>query len=147
LCEEALGETFEALGKDSEALSHWRKARLIDPTSVSATIGTAWLLATSPDASLRDGAEAVRLAESAVNLQPDNAEVLDTLAVSCAEERLFSRASSIETHALELAEAQANNPLTAAIRVHEALFAKQKPFHEDRASVVAVQTRWSPRSM
>ena len=147
LCEEALGETFEALGKDSEALSHWRKARLIDPTSVSATIGTAWLLATSPDASLRDGAEAVRLAESAVNLQPDNAEVLDTLAVSCAEERLFSRASSIETHALELAEAQANNSLTAAIRVHEALFAKQKPFHEGRASVVADQTRWSPRSM
>ncbi|AXC12090.1 hypothetical protein ACPOL_2782 [Acidisarcina polymorpha] len=147
LCEEALGKTFEALGKDSEALSHWRKARLIDPTSVSATIGTAWLLATSPDASLRDGAEAVRLAESAVNLQPDNAEVLDTLAVSCAEERLFSRASSIETHALELAEAQANNSLTAAIRVHEALFAKQKPFHEGRESVVADQTRWSPRSM
>jgi tetratricopeptide (TPR) repeat protein len=145
LGEEALARAYEASGRSAKALLHWRKAQLIDSTSVSAMIGTAWLLATSPDASLRNGAEAVRLAESAVNVQPDNAEVLDTLAVSYAEERLFSRASSTERHALELAAAQTNKQLTAAIRAHLALFEKQKPFHEDRASVVTDQTR--PSSM
>jgi len=146
--EEALARAYEALGKSSEALSHWRKAQLIDPTSVSALVGTAWLLATSPDASLRNGAEAARLAESAENAQPDNAEVLDTLAVSYAEQRLFSRAYSTEKQALELAIAQTNKPLTVAIRAHLALFAKQKPFHEDRASAASDKTKLvGPRSM
>src|SRR5208282_3478096 len=99
--EEALARSHEALGKNSEALLHWRKAQLIDPTSASAMIGTAWLLATASDASLRNGAEAVRLAESAMNVQPNNAEVLDTLAAAYAEEGQFSRASSTEVHALE----------------------------------------------
>jgi len=133
--EEALARAHEALGKNSEALLHWRKAQLIDPTSASAMIGTAWLLATASDVSLRNGAEAVRLAESALNVQPNNAEVLDTLAAAYAEEGQFSRASSTEVHALELAEAQANKPLTAAIRAHLALLARQKPFREDRKSL------------
>ena len=141
--EEALGRAYEMLSKDSEALVHWRKAQLIEPTSVSAMIGTAWLLATSPDVSLRNGAEAARLAESAANARPENAEVLDTLAASYAEEGLFSRASSTEAQALELAIAQSNKPLSTAIRVHQASFSKQKAFHEDRASVVTDQARSS----
>jgi len=148
LCEEALARTYEAMAKNSEALAHWRRAQLIDPASVSAMTGTAWLLATAPDASLRNGAEAARLAESAASAQPDNAEILDTLAASYAEEGLFSRASSTEKHALELATAQTNEPLSAAIRVHESFFVKQKAFHEDKASVPADQARpSSPRSM
>jgi len=128
--EEALARDYEMLGKSSEALLHWRKAQLIDPISVTAMIGTAWLLATAPDVSSRNGAEAVRLAEKAMNVLPNNAEVLDTLSAAYAEQGQFSRASSTEAHALELAEAQASEPLTAAIRVHQALFAKQKPFRE-----------------
>jgi tetratricopeptide (TPR) repeat protein len=143
-----LARTYEAMAKNSEALAHWRRAQLIDPASVSAMTGTAWLLATAPDASLRNGAEAARLAESAASAQPDNAEILDTLAASYAEEGLFSRASSTEKHALELATAQTNEPLSAAIRVHESFFVKQKAFHEDKASVPADQARpSSPRSM
>ncbi len=108
-------------------------------------IGTAWLLATASDASLRNGAEAVRLGESAMTVQPSNAEVLDTLAAAYAEEGQFSRASSTETHALELAKAQANKLLTAAIRAHLALFAKQMPIREDRTLTAAGQARdtWS----
>ena len=144
-CEEALARAYEALGKGSEALVHWRKAQLIDTTSASAMIGAAWLLATAPDASLRNGAEAVRLGESAMAVQPGNAEVLDTLAAAYAEEGQFSRASSTETHALELAKAQTNKLLTAAIRAHLALFAKQMPIREDRTHAAAGQARdtWS----
>src|ERR1035437_5791277 len=51
-CEEALASAYEALGRNSEALAHWRKALAIDSDRVSAKIGIAWLLATAPDASL-----------------------------------------------------------------------------------------------
>jgi tetratricopeptide (TPR) repeat protein len=139
--EEALARAYEALGKGSEALLHWRKAQLIDPASVSARIGTAWMLATAPDASLRNGPEAVHLAESVMNVQPGDAEVLDTLAAAYAEEGQFSRATSTEIHGLEMAEAQANKALTAALRTHLALFAKQKPFREDRTNAVAAQAK------
>jgi tetratricopeptide (TPR) repeat protein len=140
-CEEALASAYEALGKDSEALAHWRKAQTIDPVSTGAMIGAAWLLATARDASLRNGVEAVRLAEDARNVEPDNPEVLDTLAAAYAEEGQFTRASALEERALELAKAKANHPLIAAVRARQALYAQQKPFHGERTLAGAGQTK------
>jgi tetratricopeptide (TPR) repeat protein len=133
-CEEALGSAYEDLGKSAEALGHWRKAHLIDPGRTSATLGVAWLLATAPDASLRNGAEAVQLAESARNSEPENAEVLDTLAAALAEDGQFTRASATETRALELATAQGNRALQAAVRARQSLYAAHKPFHGARTT-------------
>ena len=45
----------------------------------------AWLLATHPDAALRDGEEAVRLGERAAVLTGDAPEALDTLAAAVAD--------------------------------------------------------------
>ena len=61
--EEALAGAFETLGNWSGALEHWRRALEIDPGRTSAISGMAWLLATAPDATVRNGAEAERLAE------------------------------------------------------------------------------------
>jgi tetratricopeptide (TPR) repeat protein len=138
-CEEALASAYQALGKTAEALAHWRKAQAIDPDRTSAMNGAAWLLATARDASLRNGAEAVRLAERASELEPDDAEVLDTLAAAYAEVGQFGRASSTAAHALELAKAQANQPLIADVRAQQLLYAKQKPFHGERAPARVVQ--------
>ena len=137
--EEALARTYEALGANKEALSHWHKAQLADSTSISAMIGTAWLLATSPEGSSRNGAEAVRLAENAAYARPNNPEVLDTLAASYAEEGLFSRASSTEQQALQLAEKQSDKRLEAGIRAHLAFFEKGKPFHQEQGSIAEVK--------
>jgi Flp pilus assembly protein TadD len=104
-------------------------------------IGAAWLLATARDASLRNGAEAVRLAESARDAEPDNPEVLDTLAAAYAEEGQFTRASASAERALELAKAQANHPLIAAVRARQALYAKQRPFHGERTPAGAGQAK------
>ncbi len=133
-CEEALGSAYEAAGQDAEALGHWRKAQRIDPTRTSATLGVAWLLATAADASLRNGAEAVRMAESARGSAPENAEVLDTLAAAYAEDGQFPRASAAAARALELAKAQGNQPLLADIRGRQLLYAKNKPFHGARTT-------------
>ena len=133
-CEEALASAYEALGRNSEALAHWRKALAIDSDRASAMTGAAWLLATAREASLRNGAEAVRLAESARDAAPDNPEVLDTLAAAYAEEGQFTRASTTAARALVLAKAQGNQALRTDIRDRQLLYAKHKPFHGGRAT-------------
>jgi hypothetical protein len=75
------------LWNDAGALTHWRKAHAIDPSRVSAILGIAWVLATTPDPSPRNGAEAVSQAESANHLAPaDDLGALDTLAAAYAED-------------------------------------------------------------
>ncbi|MDR3773079.1 MAG: tetratricopeptide repeat protein, partial [Terracidiphilus sp.] len=133
-CEEALGSAYEAVGNESEALAHWRKAHGIDSTRTSATLGVAWLLATAPDALVRNGAEAVRLAESARDAAPENAELLDTLAAAYAEDGQFPRASATAARALELAEGQGNRQLAADVRWRQSLYAQRKPFHGGRTA-------------
>jgi tetratricopeptide (TPR) repeat protein len=128
-CEEALGAAYQAAGKDAEALAHWRKAHLIDPGRASAMLGIAWLMATAPEPSLRNGPEAVRMAESARDLEPDSAEVLDTLAAAYAEEGQFSRAIDAVERAKVLAESKGNRQLAADIRTRRLLYAKNMPFH------------------
>ncbi len=131
-CEEALGSAYEAVGNDAEALAHWRKAHRIDSTRTSATLGVAWLLATAPDALVRNGAEAVQMAESARDAAQENAELLDTLAAAYAEDGQFPRASATAARALELAEAQGNRQLAADLRARQLLYAQRKPFHAER---------------
>jgi len=136
-CEEALGSAYEALGNSLEALSHWRKARLIDPSRVSATLGAAWVLATAPDVSVRNGAEAVSLAESAKTLAPpDDPDILDTLAAAYAENGQFARAAASATRALELAGARGNSAQAAAIRARLLLYKESKPYRSERPSGV-----------
>ena len=77
--------------------------------------GLAWLLATSPDPSVRNGEEAVQLAESAKGSTPENAEALDTLGAAYAEDGQFARAAATARHALELAQAQGNQKLAAQL--------------------------------
>jgi tetratricopeptide (TPR) repeat protein len=128
-CEEALGSAYEQLGSFSEALAHWRKAHLIDPTRVGAALGLAWLLATAPESSLRNGAEAVQLAESARDSAPDDAEALDTLAAAYAEDGQFARASATVARAVELAKAQNNQDLSAALHARQLLYENNRAFH------------------
>ena len=137
--EEALGSAYEDLGKDAEALEHWRRAHSIDPSRVSATLGLAWLLATAPDASVRKGAEAVQLAESAKDSAPENADALDTLAAAYAEDGQFTRAAATAAYALQLAQAQGNERLAAELRARQALYGKGEAFRELKAPVAVSQ--------
>jgi len=131
--EEALANAHEALGNDAEALVHFQKALDLDPRSVSALSGAAWLLATAPDSGMRDGAEALTLAEGANDLTSGaNPEVLDTLATAYAEAGQFTKATATANRALTLAGEKANHQLTAAIRGRLALYETRKPFRAER---------------
>jgi tetratricopeptide (TPR) repeat protein len=139
--EEALASALEATGDWSGALGHWRRAIAIDPARRSAMLGTAWLLATAPDAAVRDGAESEKLAEQA---NGQGAEVdenaLDVLAAAHAEEGDFTRAAELAAHALDLADQRNEKALASAIRSRLALYKDKKPYRESQRDA-ALQAR------
>jgi hypothetical protein len=71
-------------------VAHFREAIGIDPKFAQAQSNLAWLLATSPEATVRNGAEALKLAAKAVDLsQGKDASMLDALAAAYAETGRF----------------------------------------------------------
>jgi tetratricopeptide (TPR) repeat protein len=91
----------------------------------------AWILATHPDAQLRDGTRAVELASRAVQLTRTNsAPMLDTLAVAYAETGRFAEAVETAKKALGLAESSGARQLAAGIEARLRLHKKGLPFRE-----------------
>src|SRR5262249_4845401 len=97
------------LGKTKDAATHLEKALQIDPRLMNAEVNLAWVLATSSDDSLRNGARAVQLAEDVMNRAGHpNAIVLRTLAAAYAEVGRFDVAISSAQQAIEIAKATGN---------------------------------------
>src|SRR5204862_3640118 len=55
-------------GQPHEAIAHFQTALRLEPENVRTLSNLAWLLATCPDASVRDGAKAIELAQRANEL-------------------------------------------------------------------------------
>ena len=110
---------------------HYRRALEIQPKDPMAGRSLAWLRATCSDASLRNGDEAVALAERANRLtggkQP---EVLDTLAAAYAEAGWFPEALATARKALELARQQNNRALADALQDRIARYEAGKPYRQ-----------------
>jgi tetratricopeptide (TPR) repeat protein len=110
----------------SGAIVELRRAVQSAPDSVSAVAGQASLLATVPDASLRNAAEAVRLAEQAVALTVrSDASTLDVLAAAYAASGDFDRAVGTAQEALAV-----NPPpqLALAIGRRLELYRQRRPY-------------------
>ncbi len=92
---------------------------------------TAWLLATNPNKSLRNGAEAVRMAERSSKLSGGNEPaVLDTLAAAYAEAGRFNDAVETAQKALKLATQQGKHTLSESLKARIRLYKSGVPFHE-----------------
>jgi tetratricopeptide (TPR) repeat protein len=118
-------------GNPAEALKQWREVLRLYPDHVVVLNKTAWALATCREPSVRNGAEAVRLAERAVRLsggrEPD---VLGTLAAAHAETGRFSAAIQISQRAVALASQQNQGGLLQALTTRMELYRKGVPFRE-----------------
>jgi tetratricopeptide (TPR) repeat protein len=124
-----LGHAFYLQGKFAQALVHWREGLRQEPDRVSILYQTAWVLATCPETSIRNGAEAVELAERAVRLSGGrDPAVLDSLAAAYAELGRFSEAAQTCRRALALASAQSNLPLTEALKRRVMLYESNRRF-------------------
>jgi tetratricopeptide (TPR) repeat protein len=128
---EGLGFAFYMQGKYRESLTQLRLALDGEPDRVSVLTLAASLMATSADASLRSGPEAVTLAERARDLtQAQDISVLDTLSASYAETGRFEQAKEAVDRALALAEKQGDAVLAARLRAHQAKYAASQPLRE-----------------
>ena len=124
-----LGNAFRLKGRMDEAIADYQKALQIKPGYVEALNNLAWVLATCPQASLRNGSQAVELAERANQLTGGgNPIVLGTLAAAYAEIGQFPKAVKIAQRALQLAETQSNTALAEAIRSQLKLYQTGLPF-------------------
>ena len=88
-------------------------------------------MATSPNASLRNGREAVDLAQRAVRLSGGREPaVLGTLAAAYAEAGRFSEAVETAQKALDLATKQNKPRLAESIRAKISLYKATTPFRQ-----------------
>jgi tetratricopeptide (TPR) repeat protein len=127
----SLGDALDAQGHAAEALAHWREGLGLEPNDPPALRRVAWRLATSPDAAIRDGAEALAFAVRALQLSGGkDAQVLDTLAAAYAEKGQFANAVLTARRAQARA-AQENQPALAHdIGLRIALYEAGQPFRD-----------------
>ena len=112
-----LGNAYLQKGDAGEAIIHFEIALQIQPDEPSYQNNLAWLLATCPETSLRDGNKAVELAQRAGALVgAGNPLILHTLAAAQAETGKFSEATETAQRALAQAEKQSNTSLAAALQ-------------------------------
>jgi Tfp pilus assembly protein PilF len=110
--ENNLGLALIQKGRPSEAVAHWQNALAIQPDFVNSLNNLAWILATFPETWIRNGRQALALAERANRLSGNkNPAVLRTLAAACAENGRFTEARVIAERGLQLANAQGNSAL------------------------------------
>jgi tetratricopeptide (TPR) repeat protein len=115
-------------GKYSQAVAEYEQAVRSNTANSSALNGLAWLLATCPEAKLRDGPRAVDLAKKACELTlRKETRCVDTLAAACAEAGDFPAAVEIEGEAIGML-AQ-GDPILAQYRARLALYTANWPYH------------------
>jgi Flp pilus assembly protein TadD len=128
--ENDLGSALNRKGQVAEAIRHWQHALELRPQYMPAQNNLAWALATNPDASLRNGAKAVDLAQQAnQSTGGKNLLILRTLAAAYAEAGQFTNALATAGQALQLAVNEHNMPMINSFQVQIKLYENDQPLH------------------
>jgi len=126
--QESLGVAFYSQRKYSDAAAHLRSAAELQPDRVFVLNLRAVILATCPDDSVRNGADAIRLAERAKTLtKGQNVSVLDTLSAAYAEAGRFPDAVYTEQQAIGIAVQMGNAPLENMLKDHLSAYTRNLP--------------------
>ena len=125
-----LADAFLRAGSQEDAITEYEHAVRNSGEDPVPRNSLAWLLATSSDASLRDGNRAVELANVAVRLSHGkDPNYLRTLAAACAESGRFAEAKQNARRAVQRAELLNNRSLLNALRDEIALYELGLPYH------------------
>ncbi len=125
-----LGATLVRRGKYEEGLAHLETALKANPRDAGVANNVAWVLATCPEARLRNGRRAVELASQACMASGFKiATLLDSLAAAYAEVGEFDNAVKTAAKALELAP---HDPMASAkdIEARLQLYKAGRPYRE-----------------
>jgi len=115
-----LASALETQGKLSDAISAYREVIHLKPDHHKAYNNLAWIYATSSNANIRNGNEAIALATKACELTGfKKAEALDTLAAAYAEQGNFDKAVEHQYKAIELASPQIEEDLQKRLQLYK----------------------------
>jgi tetratricopeptide (TPR) repeat protein len=128
-----LGLAFLLSGNEADAAIHFEQSLASNPNNLNARCNLAWVLATSPDPSRRNGERAVELASSvAQGPGGGNPTVLRTLAVAYAETGRFRDAIETAQQAIAMAKATGNDGLAADLERNIAAYRLNQPIRSGR---------------
>jgi tetratricopeptide (TPR) repeat protein len=124
-----LGLALDSLGQAEESVVHYREAVRLSPNTPLYLNDLAWFLATKSKAELRNGAEAVRLAEQACRLSGGKeARFLGTLDAAYAETGRFPEAMATAAKVREMALATGQPEIAQRAEERLALYRAGKPY-------------------
>ena len=107
------GDAYLSLGKHAEAIADFEQALVHVEDDPALLNNLAWVLATSPDAEVRDGKRAVELATRACELTDyGKAHILSTLAAAFAESGDFGTAIEWSQKAVDMDDSEQLEQLT-----------------------------------
>jgi len=119
-------------GQAREAIAHYQMALQIQPDFAGPCNNLAWVLATCSETAIRNGVQALELAQRANQLSGgQNPVMLKTLAAAFAEAGRFPEATAAARQALELAAAQNNAALASDLRAQIELYRTGSPFRDN----------------
>ncbi len=125
-----LASLLIGMGRFAQAADHLRQALGINPAQPAALESLAWLYATCPQDSVRNGPEAVRLAQQLCQLTDNDPSALDTLAASYAEAGQFAQAVAAAQQAVSAAVQRGQSQLAPAFEARRRLYRARQPFRE-----------------
>ncbi len=126
-----LANALRDAGRSREAIGHYRAALEQRPAWPLPANNLAWILATHPDAELRDGDEAVRLALAACAATDNNTpQFSGTLAAAYAEAGEFHKAVEAATQGIDLASQLGDADFAAGLTEKRALYQSGQAFRE-----------------
>jgi tetratricopeptide (TPR) repeat protein len=124
-----LGRVLHQQARAAEAIEHYRLVSQLRPGWSEPIARLAWILATNPDAAIRQPARAVRLAEEAAQLAIDQpTSIRDTLAAAYASAGRYQDAAATLRAAMN--QLKPDDPLLPELRSRLALYAAGQPYRE-----------------
>jgi tetratricopeptide (TPR) repeat protein len=126
-----LGTALIQQGHVKEAIDQWQDALAIQPENGNAASNLAWVFATCPEDSIRDGSRAAELGEKALRISGGKIPMIyKVLAAAYAESGRFGDAIETAQHGAELATNQGNPALATELESNIALYQSGRPLRD-----------------
>jgi Tfp pilus assembly protein PilF len=127
----ALGTALIQQGHVREAIDQWQEALATQPENGNAASNLAWVFATCPEDSIRDGTRAAELGERALRISGGKIPMIyKVLAAAYAENGRFAEAVETAQRGAELATGQGNPALAAELENNIALYQSGRPLRD-----------------
>ena len=126
-----MGTFYKQLNRRSESIQNFKYGMELAPDDLRFAYQLSWLLSSAPERHLRDGKEALRLAELVCDEKNyETPAKLDLLAAALAENGQFKRAGDTALEAYQLAIKTGKRQLAADIYKRYKLYKLNLPFRE-----------------